>query len=133
MHSTLQSHFKDALRVLRYSKGTPGTRVQFYLTNDLAVKKSKKQPTKSKSSAEAVYRFLAASTCVVIWICNILSEFKASGLFPVEVFCDSNSAIQIASKPVFHEKTNHFEIYVHLVEEKVSAGVIKIVKIHTSD
>ena len=32
----------------------------------------------------------------------------------------------------FHEKTKHFEIYVHLVREKVSAGVIKTEKIHTS-
>ena len=30
------------------------------------------------------------------------------------------------------KKTKHFELDVHLVREKVSAGVIKTVKIHTN-
>ncbi|GKB84192.1 putative RNA-directed DNA polymerase [Tanacetum coccineum] len=42
-----------------------------------------------------------------------------------------NSAFQIAANPVFHEKTKHFELDVHLVREKVSAGVIKTIKVHT--
>nr|GFA50539.1 ribonuclease H-like domain-containing protein [Tanacetum cinerariifolium] len=35
-------------------------------------------------------------------------------------------------KPVFHEKSKHFEIDVHLVREKVANGVIKNEKIHTT-
>nr|GEV17897.1 ribonuclease H-like domain-containing protein [Tanacetum cinerariifolium] len=95
--------------------------------------KSKKQPTISRSSAEAEYRCLVATTCEVIWMCNVLSDFKITGLFPVEIFCDSSSAIQIAGNPVFHEKTKHFEIDVHIVGDKVSAVVIKTVKIHTTE
>ncbi|GJY48457.1 putative RNA-directed DNA polymerase [Tanacetum coccineum] len=38
MHSPLQSHFKDALRVLRYLKGSPGCGVQFYKNQDLKLK-----------------------------------------------------------------------------------------------
>ncbi|GKB34825.1 ribonuclease H-like domain-containing protein [Tanacetum coccineum] len=84
MHCPLQSHFKAALRVLRYLKGAPRTGVQFYKSSNLSLKaffdadwakcrvttksvsgfvimigdcpvswKSKKQPTVSRSSAEA--------------------------------------------------------------------------------
>ncbi|GJY38774.1 ribonuclease H-like domain-containing protein [Tanacetum coccineum] len=38
MHKPLQSHFKDALRVLRYLKGSPGMRLQFNKASDLSLK-----------------------------------------------------------------------------------------------
>ncbi|GJW02693.1 ribonuclease H-like domain-containing protein [Tanacetum coccineum] len=163
MHSSLQCHFKVALRVLRYLKGAPGIGLQFYKSNDLVLKdffdvdwakclvtkksvlgfvvmtgdcliswKSKKQPTISRSSVEAEYRCLATSTCEIIWICNVLGDMKIIGLFLVKIFCDSSYAFQIESNQVFHEKIKHFEIDVHIVREKVSAGVIKTEKIHTS-
>ena len=102
-----------------------------FLGNSLISWKSKKQATLSRSSAEAEYRSLASTTCEVIWLKNLLDSLGIKGLLPVDVFCDSNAAIQIAANPVFHEKTKHFELDVHLVREKVSAGVIKTVKIHT--
>ncbi|GJV13211.1 ribonuclease H-like domain-containing protein [Tanacetum coccineum] len=86
----------------------------------------------TKSSAEAEIVF-AASTCEVIWICNVLSDLKVTGLFPVDIFYDSSSATQIASNHVFYEKTKHFELDVHIVREKVDVGVIKTVKIHTTN
>ncbi|GJT35290.1 hypothetical protein Tco_0925709 [Tanacetum coccineum] len=39
------------------------------------------------------------------------------------------SAIQIAAKPVMHEKAKHFDIDVHLVREKVASGLIKTEKV----
>ncbi|GKF93338.1 hypothetical protein Tco_0280057, partial [Tanacetum coccineum] len=38
MHCPLQSHFKAALRVLRYLKGSPGCGVQFYKDQNLKLK-----------------------------------------------------------------------------------------------
>ncbi|GKG33544.1 hypothetical protein Tco_0433703, partial [Tanacetum coccineum] len=35
----------------------------------------------------------------------------------------------IAANPVMHEKIKHFDIYVHLVREKVSSGLIRTVKV----
>nr|GEW42690.1 ribonuclease H-like domain-containing protein [Tanacetum cinerariifolium] len=95
--------------------------------------KSKRQPTISRSSVEAEYRCMAASTCEVIWIFNVLSDLKITGLFPVDMFYNSSFAIQIANNPVFHEKTKHFKIDVHVMREKVVAGVINNIKIHNSN
>ncbi|GKA00552.1 retrovirus-related pol polyprotein from transposon TNT 1-94 [Tanacetum coccineum] len=92
----------------------------------------KKQATLSRSSTEAEYKCLASATCEIIWICNILSEFGVTGVLPVEMYCDNISVLQLAANLVFHEKSKHFEIDLHLIREKVSAGVVKTTKVHTT-
>nr|GFA17189.1 retrovirus-related Pol polyprotein from transposon TNT 1-94 [Tanacetum cinerariifolium] len=61
--------------------------------------KSKKQATLSRSSAEAEYRSMASAVC------------------------------EIATNPVMHEKTKHFDIDVHLIREKVAPGLTKTIKV----
>ncbi|GKE25507.1 ribonuclease H-like domain-containing protein [Tanacetum coccineum] len=103
-----------------------------FLGDSLVTWKSKKQSTLSRSSAKAEYRSMASATCEVIWLSNLLSDIGVTGLFPVVMYCDNSSALQIAANLVFHEKSKHFEIDVHLVREKVASGVIKTEKIHSS-
>ncbi|GJZ15379.1 ribonuclease H-like domain-containing protein, partial [Tanacetum coccineum] len=89
----------------------------------------KKTATISRSSAEAEYRCMASATCELVWVSNILQSLKVTNLFPIDLYSDSISAIQIAANPVFHKKTKYFEIDVHVVKEKVQSGVIKTEKI----
>ncbi|GJS71911.1 ribonuclease H-like domain-containing protein [Tanacetum coccineum] len=104
----------------------------FYCGN-LVSWKSKKQATIFKSSIEVEYRFLASTTCEVIWLVNLLKDLKMDGLLPVSLYCDSNSAIQIVVNHLFHEKTKHFEIDVYLVRKKVVSGVIKNLKVNSAE
>ncbi|GJW79123.1 ribonuclease H-like domain-containing protein [Tanacetum coccineum] len=85
-----------------------------------------------RSSVEAEYRCLASTTFEILWLVNLLKDLGVEGLLPVLLYCDITSAIQIAANPVFHEKTKHFEIDVHLVREKVASGSISIVKINSA-
>lgn len=39
----------------------------------------------------------------------------------------------MALNPIFHERTKHFEKYLHFVREKISNGVLKIVKVNSFD
>nr|GEW72751.1 hypothetical protein [Tanacetum cinerariifolium] len=103
-----------------------------FLGDSLITWKSKKQSTLSSSSAKAEYRSMASATCEVIWLSNFLGDMSVKNLLPVVMYCDNSSALQIAANPVFHEKSKQFEIDVHLVREKVSSGVIKTEKIHTT-
>ncbi|GJW66053.1 ribonuclease H-like domain-containing protein [Tanacetum coccineum] len=103
-----------------------------FLGDSLVTWKSKKQSTLSRSSVEAEYRSMASATCEVIWLSNLLGDMGVKGLLPVVLYCDNSSALQIAANPVFHEKSKHFEINVHLVRDKVASGVIKTEKIHTT-
>lgn len=89
-----------------------------FINENLISWKSKKQNTLSKSSAEAEYRALASLTSEIIWILKILKDLQCINLLPVDMHCDSNSAIKIAANPVFHERTKHLEIDLHFVREK---------------
>ncbi|GKA34029.1 ribonuclease H-like domain-containing protein [Tanacetum coccineum] len=122
MNSPLSSHFKITLKVLRYLKGSPGCGVQ----------KSIKQATLSRSSTKAEYRCMVSATCEIIWICKILSKFGVTGVLPVEMYCDNISALQLAANPLFHEKSKHFEIDLHIIREKVYAGVVKTIRVYTT-
>ncbi|XP_071741001.1 uncharacterized mitochondrial protein AtMg00810-like [Rutidosis leptorrhynchoides] len=71
-----------------------------YLGDTLISWKSKKQSTISRSSAEAEYRAMAATTCELVWILKVLNESKAENLVPIKLFCDNSPAIQISANPV---------------------------------
>ncbi|KAF3618185.1 hypothetical protein T459_02899 [Capsicum annuum] len=65
--------------------------------------KSKKQSTIFRSSTEAEYNNLASTVTEVVWVSNLLTELVVRHTTPVPMLCDNKFAIQIATKPVFHE------------------------------
>ncbi|GJT02549.1 ribonuclease H-like domain-containing protein, partial [Tanacetum coccineum] len=130
MHASLQSHLKIAFRV---TQKLVDCLFQWYFVKNLVSWKSKKQSMLAKSSAEAEYKAMNTVTCEVIWIHKILTELNVQISLPDPIHCDNSFAIQIAANPVFHEKTKHFEIELLFLREKVSAGVVKTVKVKSVD
>ncbi|GJZ06729.1 ribonuclease H-like domain-containing protein, partial [Tanacetum coccineum] len=111
----LRSHCKAALRVLRYLKGSPGCGIQFNKSSDLKLRDFAdadwaKFPTKRK--------FVTCFCGFFRTITYVLENLRLKGLYPVELNYDNSLAIQIAAKPLFHERTKHFELDVHFVIEK---------------
>jgi hypothetical protein len=63
----------------------------------------------------------------------LFNDLKIKCIRPPVLYCDNQSAIHIASNPVFHERTKHLDIDCHLVREKVMKGVLKLLPISTND
>ena len=86
--------------------------------------KSKNQNVVARSSAESEYRAMATTTCELVWIKELLGELKFGKIDQMELVCDNQAALHIASNPVFHERTKHIEIDCHFVKEKILSGDI---------
>lgn len=137
MSAPRTSHLDAVHHLLRYLKSTPGTGLLFSATSALSLKayadsdwgncpdtrrsttgqcvflgesliswKSKKQHVVSRSSAEAEYRALASAASEVQWLTTLLRDFGIT-IGPTLLFCDSQSAIHLATNPIFHERSKY--------------------------
>lgn len=103
-----------------------------FLGDSLISWKTKKQPTVSRSSTEAIYRALAATTCELKWLHYLLTDFGIAISLPIKLFCDSKSALHITANPIFHEQTKHLDINCHIVQNEYKSGFFSPNKIYGS-
>ncbi|CAL1369789.1 unnamed protein product [Linum trigynum] len=102
-----------------------------FLGSSLLTWKTKKQTTVSRSSSEAEYRALAHLVCEIEWLKRLLAELTVQVPLPILVYCDNRSAIHIAENSVFHERTKHIEIDIHVTRDRIKAGLIKLQHVGT--
>ena len=56
-----------------------------------------------------------------MWVLKTLFDLGIKELIPVNVCCDTDSAIKLFLDPIFfYEKTKHFEVDLHFVRENVT-------------
>ena len=104
-----------------------------YLGSSLITWKSKKQDVISRSCTEAEYRSMAHATCELLWFQQLLTFLGIQLTTKAKLFCDSKSAIYIATNPVFHERTKHVEIDCHTVRDQVKNGFLRLMHVTSSN
>ena len=75
----------------------------------------------ARSSIEAEYHDMAHITCELTWLRTILQEFGLLVQGSTPLHCDNQTAIHIASNPVFHERTKHIKVDCHFIRSKVES------------
>ena len=83
------------------------------------------------SSAEAEYRAMALATCELVWLKQLLQELKFGGGTQMKIICDNQTALHIASNPVFHERSKHIQLKYHFIRDMISQGIFMLEKIPT--
>jgi len=100
-----------------------------YLGNSHISWSSKKQLSVSRSLSEDEYRALATTTCEIQWLTFLLDDLKVIYKRHALLYCDNQSAIQMTSNQVMHERTKHGEIDYHIVRENISVGHLKLLDV----
>lgn len=100
-----------------------------YLGENLISWSSKRQPTVSRSSAEAKYRGVANAVAETCWLRNLLLELHHPLSRATLIFCDNISSVYLSSNPVKHQRTEHVELDIHFVRENVAIGEVKVLHV----
>ncbi|XP_048491475.1 uncharacterized mitochondrial protein AtMg00810-like [Beta vulgaris subsp. vulgaris] len=104
-----------------------------FIGSNLVSWKTKKQQSVSKSSAEAKYRSMSATTSELVWIQGLLADLQIPVSLPITLYCDNTSAEHLPENPMFHEKTKHLKRDMHYILEQVAAGFIQTAHVSTAN
>ncbi|GKV22590.1 hypothetical protein SLEP1_g32448 [Rubroshorea leprosula] len=104
-----------------------------FLGNSLISWRSKKQAIPSRSSTEAKYRALEDTTSELLSLRWLLEDMGIPQPSSTDLYCDNQSAMQIAHNDVFHERTKHIEVDCHFIRHHVAQGTVRLVFIGSTD
>ena len=104
-----------------------------FLGGSLVSWKTKKQKTVAKSSAEAEYRAMSATTSELEWISHLLDDLHLPIQLPILMHCDNRATQHIAANPVFHECTKQLNIDCHYTRDKVLEGFLQTVHVSSQE
>ena len=80
---------------------------------------SRKQSNVSLSIAEAEYIAACFASCEAIWLWKLMSSMFDLELDTTVILCDNHSCVKMTDTPVFHDKSNHIEIWYFYIQDMV--------------
>jgi len=104
-----------------------------YLGRNLISWSSKKQKTIARSSTEAEYRSVAATTTELCWVQSLLQELGVALSSSPVIYCDNIGATQLSSNPIFHSRMKHVAVDYHFIRDQVQFGQLRGAHVSSAD
>lgn len=76
---------------------------------------------------------MASAIAKNTWLLDLFKELAVDIQVHVTMVSDSKSTIQIATNPIFYERTKYIEIDYHFIRGKINDGYVKRVYVYTKD
>eukprot|EP00253_Pinus_taeda_P032818 PITA_32818 len=125
-----KEHWQAVKWVLRYLRSTSDRCIVF---NGGAISwMSKLQETVALSTTEAEYIAASDASKEAIWLKGLLDE-NGRKQEKVDVLCDSQSAIHLATNPAFHSRTKHIDVRYHFLRHVIDGGKVALKKVNTRE
>jgi hypothetical protein len=103
-----------------------------FLDDSLVSWSSKRQPVVSRLSAEAEHRVVANGIAEAMWLRQLLQELQSPLTRSTLVYYDNVSAMYLSTNPVQHQRTEHVELDLHFVRERVVIGYVRVLHVPTT-
>jgi hypothetical protein len=103
-----------------------------FLGTNLVSGSLKHQNVISRSSAEVEYRAVANGVTEACWLRQLLQELHAPLTKSTLIYCDNVSAIYLSTNPIQYQHTNHVEIDLHFVRERMAIDDVCILHVPTT-
>ncbi|CAI7874249.1 unnamed protein product [Closterium sp. NIES-53] len=88
---------------------------------------SNKQELIALSSAEAEFIAASAAVCEGLYLTELLQETKMAMNGSFKLLCDNQSAIKIANKPGFVNRTKHIALRYFFVKDEIDKGTVQLI------
>ncbi|GKD27672.1 hypothetical protein Tco_1233886 [Tanacetum coccineum] len=98
--------------------------------------KNAKQSTAAMFSTEAEYIVVVEASMEAVWMRKFidgLRDVMPSNKIPMDMLCDNEPALAIASDPRILKGARHFQRKYHYIREVIQEGEIVLKKVHTYD
>eukprot|EP00253_Pinus_taeda_P009242 PITA_09242 len=90
------------------------------------------QETIALSTTEAEYIAASDASKEAIWLKGLLDEIGRKQE-KVDVLCDSQSDIHLATNPAYHSRTKHIDVRYHFLRHVIDGGKVALKKFHTRE
>jgi hypothetical protein len=95
--------------------------------------KSQRQPTVSRSTAEAEYIAAGEAAKEVQYLCALYQQLVAQVHAVVDVKTDNMAALQLLQDPISADRTKHIDIIYHHVRERVRLNQLTFSHVSSAD
>ncbi|GAA0174738.1 hypothetical protein LIER_41772 [Lithospermum erythrorhizon] len=131
MHAPMTDHILALKRVVRYLQGTVNYGLNLYKSSTCALTSYTDADwprCPDTRNADAEYRGVANIVSEACWLHNPLFKLHYPLTKATIVCCDNVISIYLFENPVQHQRTEHVELDIHFVCEKVALGHVRVLQ-----